>query len=102
MFENKAKSEQINELETEHVVEVLKALAHPVRLRLVLGLLTQACPVNHLAECLHISQPVVSQQLRILRQTGVLKQTRVGKQVYYELADDEVLHVVLCLFPQFK
>lgn len=102
MFGATHEAEQIVDLEVDHTVEVLKALAHPVRLRIVLGLLTQACPVNHMAECLRIAQPVVSQQLRILRQTGILKQNRVGKQVYYELADEEVMRVVRCLFPQFK
>ena len=53
-----------------------------------------------MAECLAVSQPVVSQQLRILRQCGILRQTRVGKQVFYELVDREVVRVLLCLFPE--
>ena len=48
----------------EEYAEILKALGHPVRLKIVCGLMRKDnCSVNIMAEKLNISQPVVSQHL---------------------------------------
>ena len=42
-----------------------------------------------------LSQPLVSQHLRTLRQAGLVSSERAGKEIRYALADQHVAHVVL-------
>ncbi len=71
--------------------ETLKALASPRRLEIVHRLAAEAWDVGRLARELGCSQPNVSQHLAVLRAAGVVNSERVGREVHYRLADDEVL-----------
>jgi DNA-binding transcriptional ArsR family regulator len=70
-------------------VAVLKALAHPLRLRVVdrLGHRGPA-PVSRLAAELGASLPELSQGLRVLRDAGVVEASRSGRTSVYALARD--------------
>ena len=70
----------------EHAAEVLKTLAHPVRLCLVLGLSRcGGCAVHEIQGCLDRPQAVISQHLAKLRAAGLVTACRVGKEVRYEV-----------------
>jgi DNA-binding transcriptional ArsR family regulator len=64
----------------------LKALGHPVRLgiaqRLAVELETCACDFGDLFS---ISQPAVSQHLKVLREAGLVTTRKRGTQIYYSL-----------------
>ena len=70
-------------------VELLKALAHPLRLRVVdrLGHLGPA-PVSRLAVELDAGLPELSQGLRVLRDAGVVSVSRSGRSSVYALAPE--------------
>ncbi|ULR40017.1 helix-turn-helix transcriptional regulator [Thermus sp. NEB1569] len=70
---------------------LLKALADPTRMRLLLALKTagELC-VCDLALLAGVSVSGVSHQLRLLRQARLVAFRREGKQVYYRLADEHV------------
>ena len=72
-------------------VALLKALAHPLRLRVVdrLGHRGPA-PVSQLALELDAALPELSNALRQLRDAGLVVSTREGRQVVYALADDRL------------
>jgi DNA-binding transcriptional ArsR family regulator len=72
----------------EQQARIMKALAHPVRLR-ILDILHQGeeC-VCHLTTVLEAQQPYVSKQLAILREAGLVIDRRDGLIVYYRLQDD--------------
>ena len=79
--------------------KLLKALAHPIRLCIVQGLLKQGpCNVAHMEECLHVSQSAVSQHLTKLKAAGILRVNRIGNSNMYEVADPEVIRLIVCLF----
>ena len=59
--------------------------------------LDTAQPVCCLSEIVGMSQPLTSHHLRGLREARILKSTRHGKQVLYELDDHHIRHVVLDL-----
>jgi ArsR family transcriptional regulator len=82
----------MSENEIEELAEILKALSAPTRLRLVilLGENEGALCVNALANRLHVSQSAVSQHLRILRQTGLVKSVRRGSSKHYILDRDNL------------
>lgn len=69
----------------------LKLLAHPERLRILDVLRRDAECVCHLEALLGKPQPYVSQQLRFLRQAGLIADEKEGQNVYYRLIDAEVM-----------
>jgi ArsR family transcriptional regulator len=78
---------------------LLKALAHPIRLCIVRGLLKQgSCNVAHMEECLNVSQSAVSQHLTKLKAAGILNVKRTGNSNMYEVADPEMIRFIVCLF----
>lgn len=81
----------------EHIAEVLKAVAHPLRLRIVATLCHGEESVSGLAERLASAQPIVSQQLRILRSHGLVAATRDGGFAYYRLAEPALRELVCCM-----
>ncbi len=81
----------------EHLAEVLRAVAHPVRLRLVASLCRGEEHVNALAERLDTPQPIVSQQLRILRSHRLVEVTRQDGFAWYRLAEPALRDLVCCM-----
>lgn len=69
----------------------LKLLAHPERLQILDVLRRDAECVCHLEALLGKPQPYVSQQLRFLRQAGLIVDEKEGQNVYYRLVDAEVV-----------
>ena len=81
----------------EPAVELLKALAAPVRLAVVEQLAAGPRCVHELVDHLVVPQPLLSQHLRVLRGAGLVTAGRRGREVEYSLADEHVAHVVLDL-----
>jgi DNA-binding transcriptional ArsR family regulator len=81
-----------------HVAEVLKAVAHPLRIRIVAILCRSGeAHVNGLAEQLEVPQAIVSQQLRILRMRGLVEATRENGFAWYRLAEPSLRDLVCCM-----
>jgi ArsR family transcriptional regulator len=72
------------------VAETMQALATPSRVRILSRLGAGACSVGELADDVGMEQSAVSQQLRVLRQLGLVVGERTGRQVIYALYDDHV------------
>jgi ArsR family transcriptional regulator len=66
----------------------LKALAEPVRWRIVQHLASEELCVCHLVDALGIPQPLVSHHLRVLRDAGVVDTERHRYWTYYRLRPD--------------
>ncbi len=77
--------------------ELLKALAHPVRLRMVEGLIHNECNVNKIVEKLKLPQSTVSQHLSILRNRGVVQIRKEGLKTCYKVANPKVVSIVRIL-----
>ena len=75
--------------------ELLRALAAPVRIAIVLQLLESARCVHELVEALAVTQPLISQHLRVLKAAGVVRGERTGREVLYRLVDDHLAHIVV-------
>ena len=70
------KEETLGEARAAVLAGVLRALAHPLRLRLVALLCEGRTHVNDLAQRLGVTQAIVSQQLRILRMSRLVEVSR--------------------------
>jgi DNA-binding transcriptional ArsR family regulator len=82
----------------EHAAEVLKAVAHPVRLRIVELLEKQEMCVGKIAETLGEKQAITSQQLNMMKDKGVLASRRDGAKVYYRIGNRNVIKVLHCVY----
>ena len=81
----------------EHLADMLKAIAHPLRLRLVSLLAEKERCVNELAELLGVNQAIASQQLRILRMRGLVAVNRSNGFANYRLAEPRLVNLLGCL-----
>jgi ArsR family transcriptional regulator, zinc-responsive transcriptional repressor len=79
----------------EAASELLKALASPVRLGIVRELASGGRYVHELVDALGISQPLVSQHLRVLRSSRIVTTRRQAREIEYTLSDEHVAHIVL-------
>ncbi len=78
----------------EAASDLLRALASPTRIAIVLALLEAPRCVHELVGSLELSQPLVSQHLRVLKDAGVVRGQRNGREIMYELVDDHLAHIV--------
>jgi ArsR family transcriptional regulator len=78
----------------EKVNETLKALAHPARLKIVIGLLNNECNVSQIQNELRLPQSTISQHLRILKNAGIIKGRREGTKTCYRVIDVQVREIV--------
>ncbi|WP_044782866.1 MULTISPECIES: ArsR/SmtB family transcription factor [Bacillus cereus group] len=79
----------------EQDIDMLKALAHPVRLEIVDVLLTKGgCNVSQLVEEINIPQSTVSQHLTKLRTTGIVKFDKLGPESYYRVENSKAKAIV--------
>lgn len=82
----------------EKYAEILKAMAHPIRLKIVCGLTKKnECNVSVMVEKLNIAQPSVSQHLNILKNAGIIKGYKKGTQVCYSIVDETARKIVKAL-----
>jgi DNA-binding transcriptional ArsR family regulator len=79
-------------------VVALKLLANEDRLLLLCQLSQGELCVGDLEEALGIRQPTLSQQLAVLRNEGVVRTRRDGKNIYYSVADPALLEILALLF----
>jgi ArsR family transcriptional regulator len=75
--------------------DLLRALAAPVRIAIVLELRESSRCVHELVDSLMVPQPLVSQHLRILKAAGVVAGERTGREVHYRLVDHHLAEIVL-------
>ena len=75
--------------------EILRALAAPVRIAIVLQLRESQRCVHELVDALDVPQPLVSQHLRILKSAGVVAGERSGREVMYRLVDHHLAEIVV-------
>src|SRR5512137_839606 len=94
MAEHEAK---IDQERIERAAEVLKTVAHPLRLRIVELLESGEKSVNELRDLLGVTQPLTSQHLSQMRMRGVLGSRREGSLVYYSIANPDVVKVIHCI-----
>ncbi len=74
--------------------QLFKVLGSESRLWLLRLIGEEPRTVGALTDTTGMSQPLVSQHLRTLRQAGLVAATRRGKEMTYEIADQHVTHVV--------
>ena len=82
-------------------VTMLKLLGNEDRLMLLCQLTEGERTVGELEQLTGIGQPTLSQQLGVLRRDGLVQTRRVGKFIWYQLADDRALQLMQAIHRLF-
>lgn len=84
-------------MDWEHLSETLKALGHPVRLRIVDILSAGEAHVGAIAQEVGVPQARLSQQIGILRSRGLVQRRRVQGRAVYSLAEPRLIELLRCV-----
>ena len=92
-----------NCIDYEEQAALLKALAHPIRLRIIHGLLRMGCRnVKCMEAYIGMSQSSISQHLQKLRTVGAVSAERCGNEVYYQVKSHRLAELVAALTGEEK
>ena len=92
---NKIVNEKMpDEEELYDLAELFKVFGDSTRIRILFVLLEAEVCVCDLAATLNMTQSAVSHQLRILKQSKLVKSRRDGKSIFYSLADGHVKTII--------
>lgn len=81
----------------EESSELLKIIAHPVRLCILRGLMEHDSNVSNIQCCLGLPQSTISQHLSVLRRKGIIKGSRNGLEVNYSIVNQTIKEIILLL-----
>jgi len=74
----------------EQVLKVLRAISQATRLRILVLLADSELCSCELVELLGVSQPAISQHMRVLKRAGLVSERKLGTWVYYQLETDHL------------
>ena len=81
----------------EAPIDLLKAIAHPLRYQILAALTGAERNVGQIEEATGIGQPTLSQQLSVLRGAGLVDTRREAKLVFYRIAPGAVADAMAAL-----
>ncbi len=92
---------EMNFNEYNKTAELLKTIAHPVRLCIIKGLLEKGeCNVTYMQSCLGTPQSTVSQHIQKLKAAGIIEGRRSGLEIYYRVKSDKVAALMRLMFSE--
>lgn len=82
------------EEDIERASRSLKAMSHPLRLKILCTLGENEVSVQEIVECVGTSQSNISQHLAILRDKGILASRKDANRVFYRVGDARTLRLI--------
>lgn len=76
------------------ISKILKALSHPDRLKIVLGLYHNECSVSECQSRMKLPQPTISQHLKIILEAGITERERKGTTICYKVINEFVIELI--------
>ena len=96
------KSEMPKDELLSDLADLFKIFGDTTRIKILYALFESEMCVCAIAELLNMTQSAISHQLRILKQSQLVKSRRDGKSVFYSLADDHVYRIINQGFEHIK
>lgn len=84
----------LGDQQIDEASRAMKAMSHPLRLKIVCVLGDQEVSVQDIVNHVGTSQSNISQHLALMREKGVLRTRKDANRVYYRLADVRMLEVI--------
>ncbi|MCF6249779.1 MAG: metalloregulator ArsR/SmtB family transcription factor [Methylococcaceae bacterium] len=93
-MENNRETILYNDADINRAARCLKAMSHPLRLKILCVLGTESISVQDIVEQVGTSQSNISQHLAILREKDILGYKKEANRVYYYIDDDRMLQLI--------
>ncbi|MCK4841603.1 MAG: winged helix-turn-helix transcriptional regulator [Methylococcales bacterium] len=93
-MENSSGTLLYNDADINRAARCLKAMSHPLRLKILCVLGTESISVQDIVEQVGTSQSNISQHLAILREKDILAYKKEANRVYYFIDDDRMLQLI--------
>ena len=90
---NEVMKNELGENTLASLTELFKAIGDPTRVRILWALHNAETCVCDLAIQLNMTQSAISHQLRVLKQTRLVRNRKDGKTVYYSLDDEHIFGI---------
>ncbi len=99
MIEELQNTTEINEIMSNEellydLADLFKIFGDTTRIKILYALRVKEMCVSAIAELLNMNQSAVSHQLKILKQSKLIKFRRDGKTIFYSLADSHVVTII--------
>lgn len=83
----------LDEHTAAHVAELFRSFSDTSRVRIMSVLVSEKMNVSALAQAVGISESAVSHHMRGLRQMRLVVSRKEGKEVYYSVEDEHIIHL---------
>lgn len=93
-MENSKETILYNDADINRAARCLKAMSHPLRLKILCVLGTESISVQDIVEQVGTSQSNISQHLAILREKDILGHKKEANRVYYYIDDERMLQLI--------
>lgn len=93
---DKIKNEKPSDETLLNLAELFKVLGDGTRIKIIYALFEQELCVCDIADLLGMTQSAISHQLRVLKNTRLVKYRRSGKTVFYSLDDEHIRKIFDC------
>jgi DNA-binding transcriptional ArsR family regulator len=88
----------MNNMNIDEYTKIFATLSHPLRLKIACGLKEKGrCNVNTMMLRLNVSQALVSQHVKILKEANVITGTREGNIIWYSLSSELTKQILNCI-----
>ena len=94
IMENSKEIIEYNDADINRAARCLKAMSHPLRLKILCVLGTESISVQDIVEQVGTSQSNISQHLSILREKDILGHKKEANRVYYYIDDKRMLKLI--------
>jgi len=81
----------------EKAAQILSSIAHPLRLLIICMLLERERFVGEILEALGTTKGNISQHLRLLENTGLIRKRREGAHIFYSIKDPKIVELLRCV-----
>ncbi len=89
----KCEKEMISEVEVDEMSQIFQMFADSTRLKIMNALFVHELCVSDLSSLLQMSTSAVSHQLANLKKTKLVTTRKIGKMVYYSMADEHIENI---------
>ncbi len=86
----------------EKSIIIFKALGDETRIRIIEAIYDREKNVSEIAKTLNMNQSAISHQLKLLKNSSIVKNRRQGKEIYYYLSDEHIKTLVESVFTHAK
>jgi len=86
----------------EEMTSLFKVLANQLRLKILYSIRRKRARVCEIARIVEMDISAVSHQLRILKLANLVKSKRIGREVYYRLANKQIIETIELIYTHVK